>query len=69
MLVQEEMGQYIGHKNIYVDVPSDYSRYAKTLPQAEKIYKLMVGEPKSHREWAESINKIGEINRIIRNNL
>ena len=71
----------LGHRGCYLDKKDDrciskqdltgfqgvYSDYKKTLPQAEKIYKELIGEPKSHREWAESFNIIGKINRIIRN--
>ncbi len=44
-----------------------FTEYRKTLPQAEEIYKEMMPKPKSHREWADSFNIIGKINRIIQN--
>jgi hypothetical protein len=37
----------------------------KTLEQAYLIYNKLFGEPKTHEEWAERFNKVGEINRIL----
>lgn len=37
----------------------------KHLPKAKLIYNTLYGEAKTHREWAESFNIIGKINRIL----
>ena len=39
--------------------------YSNLLPLSKEIYLDMLGEPKTHAEWADSFNKIGKINRII----
>lgn len=33
--------------------------------QAEKIYLMLMGTPKTHAEWADSFNKIGAIKRLM----
>ena len=47
-------------------IKSTFLEYQKTLPKAKEIYLYLQGEPKTHREWAESFNKIGDINKILR---
>ena len=42
-----------------------FTEYSKTLPLAKKIYDMVFGEPKTHKDWADSFNKIGAINREI----
>lgn len=42
-----------------------FKEYSKTLEIAEEIYLNLFGKPKTHLEWAESFNKIGQINRSI----
>lgn len=44
---------------------SNWKEWSKTLPQAYEIYDLVFGGPKTHREWADRFNKVGEINRIL----
>ena len=44
------------------------TEYLKTLPLAYEIYFKLFGEPKSHSEWAERFNKVGDINKIIMDN-
>lgn len=39
--------------------------YLETLPKAYEIYNKLLGEPKTHREWAERFNIVGDINKII----
>lgn len=46
-----------------------FLEYSKTLPKAKEIYLSLMGEPKTHIEWADSFNKIGNINRILRRSL
>ncbi len=40
-------------------------KYLETLPKAYKIYEKLLGQPKTHREWAERFNIVGDINEII----
>jgi hypothetical protein len=42
-----------------------WTEYNKTLPLAKEIYEMVHGEPKTHIEWANSFNIIGDINRLI----
>lgn len=42
-----------------------YKEYSKTLPIARAVYLEIKGLPKSHREYAESFNVIGRINRVL----
>lgn len=42
-----------------------FKEYSKTLEISRKIYKEVYGEPKTHEEWADGFNKIGNINEII----
>jgi len=44
---------------------TEYEKYAKTLPKAEAICIELLGEPKTHAEWADRFNKVGAINKII----
>lgn len=44
---------------------TEWEIWNRSLPQAEKIYKTLFGEPKTHREWANRFNIVGQINRII----
>jgi hypothetical protein len=37
----------------------------QTLAKSYEIYTKLFGEPKTHEEWAERFNKVGEINRIL----
>lgn len=39
--------------------------YLETLPKAYEIYEKLLGEPKTHREWTERFNIVGDINEII----
>lgn len=39
-----------------------WKAYKKTLPLAEKIYFAINEKPKTHAEWVDSLNKIGDIN-------
>jgi hypothetical protein len=39
--------------------------YFKTLPLARNIYHAIYGEAKTHAEWANSFNIVGDINRLI----
>jgi hypothetical protein len=47
-------------------IKSTFLEYQKTLPKAEEIYIALQGRPKTHIEWANSFNKIGDINKILR---
>lgn len=47
------------------DLIMTFVEYAKTLPIAEEIYESIYGEPKTHAEWAEKFNKVGDINKIL----
>jgi len=40
-------------------------KYLETLPKAYEIYEKLFGEPKTHAEWADRFNKVGDINRIL----
>lgn len=40
-------------------------KYLETLPKAYEIYEKLFGKPKTHVEWAERFNKVGDINRIL----
>lgn len=42
---------------------SNWKEYSKTLPKAKEIYLSLFGKPETHKEWAESFNKIGDINK------
>ena len=42
-----------------------WEEYSKTLPVATKIYETLFKEPESHEEWANKINKIGDINKVL----
>jgi len=44
---------------------SNTLKYLVTLPKAYEIYEKLFGEPKTHAEWAERFNKVGDINRIL----
>lgn len=44
-----------------------FEDYNKTLHIARELYLKLFDEPTSHEEWAESFNKIGEINEVIMN--
>jgi hypothetical protein len=44
---------------------NSWKYYSNLLPLSKEIYLDMLGEPKTHAEWADSFNKIGKINRII----
>jgi hypothetical protein len=44
---------------------NSWKYYSKLLPLSEEIYLEMFGKPKTHAEWADSLNKIGKINRLI----
>lgn len=39
--------------------------YLKTLPLAYEIYEKLFDKPKTHHEWAERFNKVGDINELI----
>jgi hypothetical protein len=43
-------------------------KYLNTLPKAYEIYFMLFGEPKTHIEWADRFNKVGEINKILMKN-
>jgi hypothetical protein len=49
-----------------MEIKSTFLDYQKTLPKAKEIYLLIMGEPKTHTEWANSFNKIGDINKILK---
>ena len=42
-----------------------YKEYSETVPLARELYNTLFPKPKTHREWAESFNQIGRINRIL----
>jgi len=42
-----------------------FTKYKKTLPAASQIQEMLQGKPKTHAEWANSFNVVGDINRII----
>tara|TARA_R110000796_G_scaffold215732_2_gene331742 strand:+ start:10847 stop:11011 length:165 start_codon:yes stop_codon:yes gene_type:complete len=44
---------------------SNWKTYSKTLPLATKIYYKIYGDAKTHAEWANSFNIIGDINLLI----
>lgn len=46
-------------------VTKNFKEYSKTLPLARDIYHQLYGEPKTHTEWAERFNLVGEINNVI----
>lgn len=46
-----------------------YTEYRRTLPLAKKIYNKLYDDPKTHREWAESFNIIGDINEVLNKTL
>ena len=46
-----------------------FTEYSKTLNAARKIHEQVFGPAKSHEEWAESFNKISNINEIIINEI
>lgn len=41
---------------------SNWKEYSKTLPKAKEIYLALFGRPETHKDWADSFNKIGIIN-------
>jgi hypothetical protein len=51
----------------WMKVRPESLKYLETLPKAYEIYEKLFGEPKTHKEWAERFNKVGEINRILMN--
>lgn len=75
----DEAGQFPFHKRtLYDGVNEDLNitdesegienkplKYLETLPKAYEIYNKLSGEPKTHREWAERFNTVGDINEII----
>lgn len=71
-----EVGVFSWHKkkdfeetyNKWMGIKPESLRYLETLPKAYKIYEKLFGEPKTHAEWAERFNKVGEINRILMDN-
>ena len=42
-----------------------FKEYSKTLPLAREIYFMVKGPARTHKEWAESFNTIGDINKLI----
>lgn len=44
---------------------SDYKTYSKGLPLSAELYWKIFPPPATHEEWANSFNKIGEINEIV----
>jgi hypothetical protein len=75
-LLLDEIGQFPHHyrkafdeiKISWKTTPVNSLGYLDTLPKAYKIYSLLLGEPKTHREWADRFNKVGEINKILMKN-
>jgi hypothetical protein len=47
------------------DLEVPWKEYSKTLPTATKIYEALFKEPESHEEWANKINKVGDINKVL----
>lgn len=45
-----------------------FSTYRKTLPKSKQVYIMLFGKPTTHKEWAESFNKIGDINNVLLKN-
>ena len=46
---------------------NSWKYYSKNLSLSKEIYLKMFGEPTTHSEWANSFNKIKEINELIIN--
>lgn len=42
-----------------------FKEWNKTLPLARELYESSHDPATTHREWAESFNKIGKINIVI----
>ena len=43
----------------------NFTEYQKTLPLSRELYEKLFGTPKTHEEWTESFNKVGEINEVL----
>jgi len=48
-----------------MNIKPESLKYLETLPKAYEIYEKLFGEPKTHAEWADRFNKVGEINRLL----
>ena len=44
-----------------------FLEYSKTLPISKDICTILLGEPKTHAEWADRFNIVGRINKILIN--
>jgi hypothetical protein len=42
-----------------------FNQYKKTLPTAQKIAKLIIPEIRTHKDFCDSINLSGKINRLL----